>query len=521
VNAFAEERQGGARYLEALREHWLLVVSLIVVAVGAAAAYSFTAAERYEAGADLLVAPVPADDDTFIGFSLLRESDQSRSVLTAARLIETPQVADGVRRQLGLQASREKILGDVEVRPQEQSNIVTVVAQGATAERAAALANGFVEVTIERRTARFQTELRSVLDRLSAQLEAIPADQRGSAEAVALQRRLGELSALVGAPDPTLQLASRAVAPASSVWPRPVLSIAVAFLAALLLGTGAAVAFELLNPQIKREEELLLDHRLPILARVPRMRRKTVRSYLLGREPLPGDVREAFRTLRATLAASGREGGFPQTVLVTSAVPGEGKTMTAVNLAVTLSLAGMRVVLVDGDLRRPMVGTVFRVPAGRSGFVSLLHGEVSFEQALLEAPGHGDRLQLLLSNPDHGFLVDLLRRDQIERVLAELKLHADVVVVDSPPLTEVADALTLADAVEAVVVSVRLGRTRRDKLGELRRMLGQLGVTPLGFVVITRSRPRRSGYYYGAPEPPRSGLRRSERRPALTEAREP
>lgn len=84
--SWGEERQGAVRYADALKEHWLLIASLVTLAVAAAAAYSFTAEERYESYADVLVTPVAADDPTFIGFSLLREGDaQARPVLTAAR----------------------------------------------------------------------------------------------------------------------------------------------------------------------------------------------------------------------------------------------------------------------------------------------------------------------------------------------------------------------------------------------------------------------------------------------------
>jgi capsular exopolysaccharide synthesis family protein len=172
--------------------------------------------------------------------------------------------------------------------------------------------------------------------------------------------------------------------------------------------------------------------------------------------------------------------------------------MTSVNLAVTLALGGMRVVLVDGDLRRPMVATVFGVTARRQGFASLLLGEVDANQVLVPAPGHADRLHLLLASPEHAHLVDLLETRRVERAIEELSLQADVVIIDSPPITAVADALNLADAVDTVLVAVRLGRTRRDKLTELRRMLAQRGVAPAGFVVTTRARSRKHGYYYGA-----------------------
>ena len=506
---FSDEREGAARYLQALREHWLLVLLLVAVAVGAAVFYSATAQKRYEASTDILVTPVSSSDATFVGIGLLRESsDQSRSVLTAARLVSTPEVAARVGKKLKLNRSPERILSSIKVTPLGQSNIVTVEAESSRPRRAAALANAFAEEMIALRTERFQEDLTSTIQRLRARLAAAG---QGEAERAALEQRIADLSGLVGADDPTLQITSRAIVPTRQIWPRPVLSVAVALLASLLLGLGAALAIELISPKVKREDELLLEQRLPILARVPRMPKRVVQGYLTGKAPLPGDVRESYRTLRTSLAAAG-DHGFPRTILVTSASPGEGKTMTAVNLAITLSLAGQRVILCDGDLRRPMVATVFGLAARKQGFVNVLFGEVEPEEVLVHAPGHGESLRLLLSSPDHAHMIDLLEPERVERALHDLRREADVVIVDSPPLTAVADALTLAGSVETVVIAARLGRTRRDKLNEARRMLAQARISPFGFVVTTRNRSRGRGYYYGSSEPQEMAAPGSKRR---------
>lgn len=483
-----------ARYLDALRHHWPLVVVLVGLAVSTAAAYSFTASPRYEAKADVLVVPISTGDETFIGINLLREGDESRSVLTAARLTKTLQVAQRASRRLEASDSARSLLRSVEVQPQQQSNILTIVAKADDPGKAAALANAFAESLLEDRTAAFQQQLEGVVRRLQRGLAAIPEASRDSPEAVAISQRLGDLTAVRGAPDPTLQIASPAAEPESPVWPRPMLSIAIALLASLLVASGAALALEVVNPRVRGEETLLLEQRLPILTRVPRMRKQAIRDVLAGRA-LPGDVREAYRMLRANLSSASASGTFPQTILVTSSVPGEGKTMTAVNLARTLAKGNLRVILVDGDLRRPMVSSFFGVPSHRSTFAGLLLGTTSVKDALIPAPGYGEGMQLVLANPEHGLLIDLLQTERVERVIAELQAEADVIVIDSPPLTEVADALILADAVEAVVVAVRLGHTGRVPLIQLRRMLAQRGITPAGFVVTTRRRSRRGGYY--------------------------
>src|SRR5919112_6780406 len=109
--SYAETQQAPqARYLDALRHHWVLVAALVAIAVTTAAVYSFTAEPRYEAKADVLVIPIDSGDETFIGINLLREGSQSRSVLTAARLTETLTVAQRVKSRLGVADSARSLL---------------------------------------------------------------------------------------------------------------------------------------------------------------------------------------------------------------------------------------------------------------------------------------------------------------------------------------------------------------------------------------------------------------------------
>jgi succinoglycan biosynthesis transport protein ExoP len=499
LSTFPADQQGGVRYLQALREHWVLIVAVIVAAVATAAVYSLTAPKRYKASTDVLVTPIAANDETFIGIGVLRETTQSRSVVTAARLIKTAAVANAVKKDLGLQTSTGALLGKINIKPQEQSNIVTIEATAGSASQAADLANGFAEALIAERSAQFQRELSAVINRLESRLAAIPSSQANSGEAVAIEQRLGELASLVGAKDPTVQISAEAVPPGAPSWPRPKLSIAVALLAALLLGVGIALALEYFNPLIRREEDLV-EQRLPVLARIPRLPQHTMRDYSLGREPLPPDFKESFRVLRATVATAGADGGLPRSILVASASPAEGKSVTAVNLAVVLATAGARVILVDADLHRPMVSTLMHVPPRPDGLVEFAENGLSPAKVLTDAPGYGDNLRLLLARPHTSSRLEVMRPDRIGRALQVLENNADVVIVDSPPLSAVADALTFSEVVEAIVMSVFLGRTRRDKLNDAMRMLSHVGANVLGFVVVDRGRSRGTAYYYGSVE---------------------
>ena len=510
--SFGNQREGASRYLGALREHWVLIVALVVIAVGSAAAYSYTAPKKYKAESDLLVSP--QSDSAFDGLPVIRESNGLTSgVLTAARLIQTPQVAERVRTRHAFGMSRDALLGSISVQPLSQSNIIAINATAGSRARSADIANAFAHEFVNQRSDDFNGALTTTMARLRSRIASLPPSQLNTPTASDLRAQLAQLQTLAGGPDPSVSIASPAVQPGSPSWPRPKLSIAIALLVALLLGAGAALALELFNPRISREDELLLGHRLPILARVPRVSGKDASLYLTHRGRLPAHVWEAYRTLRASLTGAGADGGYPRRILVTSAIPGEGKTMTSVNLAITMALTGVKVILIDADLRRPMIATVFGAAARSNGFGLLLLGNASPELALLEAPGTPN-LQLLLSNPEHAHLVDMLQRDRLETVLEQLREYADVIIIDSPPLTEVGDALPLADVADTVLVAVRLGRSRRDKLDELRRALAQRGVAPAGFVVTTARRNRKPTYGYGYQSVDR-------RRPGLDELTEP
>ena len=244
---------------------------------------------------------------------------------------------------------------------------------------------------------------------------------------------------------------------------RPTLTLAVALVVGLLLGLAAAVTLEVVNPRFTREEELTRAHRLPVLARVPRLPARAVESYFLGQGPLPREAWKAYRTLRAVLANAGGNGDrFPASIVVTSAGPRDGKTLTAVNLAIALSSAGLNVTLVDADLPRPMIGSIFNVVGHRDGVMHLLNE------------------------------LHLYETQRVKQVLDRLGRECDVVVIDTPPLPEVAEAVAFADASEAVVICARIGHTRRDKLAELRDLLGRRGVVPLGFFVTSRRGAGRS-----------------------------
>jgi capsular exopolysaccharide synthesis family protein len=482
-----QDARGPVRYLQAFRAHWLLIVLTCAISVSIAAFVSYTATKQYDASADLQVQALPAyGGDPFQGLSLFRQTvDGASPVVAAARVLGSDIYQQPTFKALGARGKGVSI----GVTPLSQADILALTASAPSPQQAADAANTYARTVIQLRGQLFQRELQQKIDQVQRQIAAIPESARATnATYQSLAGTLGQYQSYLKAPDPTVQILTGAQVPFAPSWPHPKTSIAIAFFIGLLLGMAIAVALELINASISREDELVLLHRLPILARIPRISSRSVHGYLVGRSLLPPDVWKGYRTLRAVLATAGSDGSYPRSILVTSASPGDGKTMTAVNLAIALAASDLRVTLIDADFHRPMVGSIFNVTGRQDGLVRFLR-DPSTEEVSTTPAGTYPRLRLLLSNRGQLRELHLLETQRLERLLELLARTNDVVIIDSPPLTEVAEGLALADAAEAVVVAVRMGHTRRDRLSDLRDLLDRRGINPLGFVVTTRRRP--------------------------------
>jgi Mrp family chromosome partitioning ATPase len=260
---------------------------------------------------------------------------------------------------------------------------------------------------------------------------------------------------------------------------------------------------ELVSGRMRREYELA--GKIAILARVPRLRFGAARRYLSGRRRLPTRQWEAYRNLRARLRGTTDRG--PRAIVVSSAVKGEGKTMTAVNLAIALAAGGSRVVLVDANVRNPGIGRAFRVQAPEKGLLTLLNGigsemnggfrnspdaPTAAEDVLVRAGDAYPRIRLLLPESEAAAAVDLLDRVRVGKLFEQLGGHG-IVVVDSPALNEYGEAISLAGAADALVLCVRLGRSSRDAFAEALQMVARDELPLAGCVLTVRHGARRRG----------------------------
>jgi capsular exopolysaccharide synthesis family protein len=489
----AAEQYGLRRFLATMRERALLAAGIAAVVISLAVAYLLTADKVYEAQADILVTPIPAEDQSLAGLGLITRSvDPTLDVQTAAKLIRTNDVA-------ALAADRvdggnaDEILGNVSVEPVGESDVLAVLAQADSAERAAELANAFAQAAVDERSDQLRERLDDLLPQLQAQLRDLEAGGTVSQELV---ERIAVLQSLEATGDPTLRVENPADPPESPTSPRVALTLVLAVLAAGLLGVGGAYAIHVLDPRLRRDEQLRARYQLPILSRIPLERVRGKRAAPLRWEDLSAAGIESYRALRGILTAPRRGGRAARTFMVTGAQPSEGKSTVAINLAHSLARFGATVLLIEADLRRPAIGRALGTEP-TSGVVGVMLGTTELKDAVVPASTDGPGLiDLLLADESGPGVEELFSLPTVEQLIADAERHYDYVVIDTPPLTEVVDALPLARRVDAVLLVVRLGRTRLGRIRELAELLAGSRVRPLGFVVVGETREDRSYYYH-------------------------
>ena len=300
----------------------------------------------------------------------------------------------------------------------------------------------------------------------------------------------------------------------------------------LVLGLGLAFLANALDNRARSAEEVAVVLGMALLARVPEPPRKLRRQNRLAMlNDKPGEAGEAYRKLRtnfdfANLTASARS------VMVTSAVEKEGKSTTVANLAIAMARGGRRVILIDLDLRRPILARFFGLE-GRPGITEAVLGRVPLSQALVNvrlpgisehdhpssngqaaaagAPGWLQVMPAGIVPPDPA---EFVGTRGLAEMLLQLRDLAEVVLIDAPPLLPVSDAMTLSSELDGVVLVARAGAVHRGMLGEVHRLLSSVPATKLGFVLTNSQADGKYGYggYYGGytstPQAPTQGQTR-------------
>ncbi len=477
-------REGAlAPYLRAIQAHRIVFVVVVLATVAAAAFWAATSTKEYSASAEILVTPLPQDNQSFLGFDLLRDSgDPTRTVQTAAALIETREAAIEAAKTLSDGRTDQQLLNSVSVQPEGESNVLDVTATADSPAAAARTANAFAVAALAIRRKALEKQVVTEIDRLES----------GGAVSPETERRISALNTLHEHGDPTLALAQRATPSNSPVGASAALVIALAVLAGLALGTGAAVVLELTARKIRDEEEAVQLYPLPILARVPVISRATRRKQAAGTWAMPPSIREPFRTLLTQIQ---REGDH-HVVMFTSGSTGDGKTTSSINLAMTMALGGHSTILIDTDLRKPGIANALGISSGQATR-GQLDGSTSIERSLVAVPGV-EGLRVLSPTTAETEDEALIERfsEQLPSILEQASKLARFVVIDTPPLGEISDALRISPHIDEIVIVVYPGNTNRANFEIMRDLLDRSGDAPAGLLVIG-DRTGASTTYYG------------------------
>jgi tyrosine-protein kinase Etk/Wzc len=353
--------------------------------------------------------------------------------------------------------------------------------------------------------------LNAALAASSRQLSVIPAEQlqlarmersRGSLESLfqtlTTRQKEAEIAAAVDLPSVSVvDFASRPDGPSS---PKLPMNLGLGLVLGLAFGFGVSLVREHADTRIHGREELEEQTKLPIISIIPSLGkvRPALDGRAAGRLPrLQGEdaeiAGEAFRSLgvdlRLIIRGSGGDG--LQTLAITSAGPGEGKTFTSCNLALMRAADGYRTLLIDADLRANGVGRALSLDRARAGLGDYLAGTATLSQALVEV----GPLSVLPAGRPATRPAGLLERPRFGELLAEVRKRFDLVILDTPPLNVLADAASVSALVDGLVLVVRGGVTERDALALTLQRLERTGGHTLGIVLNDVRLPTRYASY--------------------------
>jgi receptor protein-tyrosine kinase len=487
------------RALAVIRRRAPLVILCALIAAGAALGLSLLQTKQYEADATLLFRD-PGFDRSLFGGTFLSE-DPTRAAATNVELVSLSVVADRTATRLGGDFTGDDIQSKVDVTNNGRSDLVEVAATDTDPRLAAQIANAFAAEFVSFRRHADRQKVRQARKLVEDDLARLPSDERHSSVGRQLERQVNHLTTLEAVQTGNAELVDPADVPESPASPKPVRNAVIGGLFGLLLGIGIAALFERSDRRLRDPREFEEVYDLPVLTTVSEDRALEVSSN--GSRAFEPGTREAFQMLRTRLRYFNIEHDI-RSVLVTSASPGDGKTTIALNLAAGVSAAGSRAALVEADFHHSnLAARVGAAPLpGLSEYLSNQSSLTGTVQRVAVTGGPSDNgasgaMNLMVAGSYPPNAAALLESERMRSLLKNLTASHDLVVIDTPPISRLADAIPLIRDVDGVIVVGRMGKTTEDEALDLAAQLRKLDARVLG-IVVNRA-PTRGPYavYYG------------------------
>lgn len=472
-------------YLSVVRKRWISIVAITIIVVGLAAIYTIATPKSYTSKAQSFVALT--SNNTTNGADLAGAQFAAQRVKSYTQVVTSPDVLAPVIGNLGLPYTVDELAKMVTATNAPLTVLIDVSATAQSAAESAAIANAT------------SLQMGRVIERLET--PAVPTDPKlkgKKAIAAAEKARAAAVSPV------KVSLINPAVTPTSPSAPNTAINLALG----LLLGLGAGLAWAFLrntlDNTVKTEQGLDELTGVPVLGAV--LNDSDAKNHAIVLDSA-SPRSEGYRTVRTNMQYVDVD-NQPKVLAITSAEPGDGKSTTAANLAVTFALLEKRVCLVGADLRKPRLDEYLGFD-GSIGLTDVLAGQVELENAL--QGWNRNMMQVLPPGTLPPNPSELLGSAAMTHTIAQLRDMFDVVVIDTCPLLAVSDAAVVAAQADGAILVVRYGVSTRDHVEHAMGALAQVNATVFGTVLNAVPRRRRSkygygyGYGYGDTPPPADG----------------
>jgi succinoglycan biosynthesis transport protein ExoP len=472
-------------YARVVARRWKLIAACIAVAIALAVVWTLTQTPVYTATAEILVkAP--------LGGAAVGGSPQPLNIENERQIVESLPVATIAVADVQANLDERELLQHLDVTVPKDADVLQIHFQHTDPQvaqlGAQAFANAYFTYTRQRAQAAVDQAAEAVRDLIGT------LSGKGNTQAKAQLQ--GQLSQIRGTPIDPGEILVGAAVPTTPTSPNLLLNLALAALLGAFIGLIAAFVRERMDDRLRGRIDLETAIGAPVMTMIPQIPswRDRERAHLVTLQAPRSPAAEAYRTLRTSILVAAAEHGY-KTLMVVSAIAGEGKTTTAANLAVVLAQADKRVVVISADLRRPRLNDFFGLPTSERGLSDVLEGGRKAWEAMRS--GKVDNLWVMPSGPVSDQPTELLQSEAMRELLADQREVVDFIIIDCPPVLAVADALVVAPMADAILYVANEQSTPRGAVFAARAQLDQVGAHLLGSI-LNNVESKSTGYaYYG------------------------